>query len=626
MRFGLMLFAIIAASPIPLLAQTEMVQKPFAVIPGQVLVKFRKPIDGAQPAAVNEANTTLSAVAGEDIRILQVLSRRTVLISLPSAGLEVANATEVARAASVERTNSFMTTLQADNAELIEYTQPNYAYYPLTEPNDPLISQLRFREIIKLNQAWDIRRDAADVVVAVIDTGVMLGHPDIKDNLWTNTKEIAGNGIDDDGNGYKDDIHGWNFYIDPATPGSKQPDAELVKKGLPIFGACLSLSQKNFESHGTHVSGTIGARGDNAFGIAGAAWKIKLMPLKFLGGSCGFGDTARAIQAIDYAAANGAKIINCSWGGKPNDGGVDRLLEEAIVEAGKKDVLVICAAGNSSTDNDSQPHYPSNFTATNLLSVGATDDSDAKAKFSNWGLTTVDVFAPGVNIHSTIPQGDSQPPTAAFGDSSGTSMASPIVSGVAALVRAQFPGLSAAEVRLWLMKTTNPIGDLKTLCVSGGRINAQRALTTPEVPTTIPASFGTVGAQAITLSDNEAKTIKESTTPEDRIRMVLFGGMSLDSPKTTGPSVSINVPSDAKPLELMIAFSSKMDEESIKKSCASVLVDISKVEVISASRNVFRIQGKTSVAAGDLEESIRKAVPNVRLIQPNYNYQAEVPK
>ena len=218
--------------------------------------------------------------------------------------------------------------------------------------------------------AWDVTTGSADVVVAVIDSGVDINHPDLKANIWINADEIPTNGIDDDNNGYIDDVNGWDF---------------LVRNNDP----------RDAHGHGTHVAGTIAAVGNNNAGIAGVTWSAKIMALRFLD-AWGLGSTADAIAAIEYANGMGADVINNSWGG----GGSSQSLKNAIDAS---NAVVVCAAGNSGRNNDNSAHYPSSYTSANIIAVAASNQDDQLAWFSNYGATSVDVAAPGTNIFSAAP-------------------------------------------------------------------------------------------------------------------------------------------------------------------------------------------------------------------------------
>ena len=274
---------------------------------------------------------------------------------------------------------------------------------PFQTPNDPLFSQLWGMKNIESEKAWDCTTDAAKIVVAVIDTGVDYSHPDLSGNMWKNPNETE-NGIDDDGNGLVDDIFGADFYGD----GLGTPD------GDPMDG----------DDHGTHCAGTIAGMGNNAIGVTGVVWKTKIMALRFLGPDGGF--TEDAVKCIDYAVSNGAHVLSNSWGG----GGFSTELESAIQRAADRGVLFVAAAGNSASNNDLDPHYPSSYETDNIMAVAAIEDGDTMASFSCFGKESVDIGAPGRDIISTVRGND-------YASFSGTSMATPHVSGAAVLAWAK---------------------------------------------------------------------------------------------------------------------------------------------------------------------------------------------
>lgn len=286
--------------------------------------------------------------------------------------------------------------------------------------------------------AWDVTRGDASVVVAVIDTGVHIGHPDLAPNIWTNPGEVAGNGLDDDGNGHVDDVHGWDFHNDDASVYDDPTE----------------------DAHGTHVAGTIAAPADNGRGIAGVAPEVTIIPIKFLGPG-GSGLTSDAVDAIEYAATMGADVVNASWGG----GDSSRAMSDAIASL---DALFVAAAGNASLDMDDAPSYPAAYPHDNIVSVAAVTDAGALPSWSNRGLTTVDLGAPGVGILSTVP--------GTYARSSGTSMAAPHVSGVAALVHHVRPDLSPPALAQVLLDTTAPLASLDGVTVTGGIVRAGAAL------------------------------------------------------------------------------------------------------------------------------------------------------
>lgn len=292
--------------------------------------------------------------------------------------------------------------------------------------------------------AWNITTGSEDVVVGVIDTGIDYTHTDLAANMWVNEKEIPDNGIDDDGNGVVDDVFGYNAIDDSGDP-------------------------MDDNRHGSHCAGIIGAVGDNDEGVTGVNWKVKLMALKFLSGSGG-GQLNDALECINYALEMKARGVNLrvlsnSWGG----GGYSKALEEAIKDANEAGILFVAAAGNDNANNDRDPHYPSNYDVPNVISVAALDRNDKLASFSNFGEKTVHIAAPGVDVYSTVLDGE-------YEHLSGTSMATPYVSGVAALVLAKEPKLKVTKLKEQILGSAVPVEALKGKTATGGRLNAERAL------------------------------------------------------------------------------------------------------------------------------------------------------
>ena len=286
-------------------------------------------------------------------------------------------------------------------------------------------------------EAWDITTGSENVVVAVIDTGVDYSHPDLAANMWTNTAELNGTpGVDDDGNGFVDDIYGYDFANDDGDP-------------------------MDDHYHGTHVAGTIAAVGNNGLGITGVAWTARIMALKFLAAD-GTGLTSDAVSCIEYATQMGAHLTNNSWGG----GAYSQTLKDAIDANGR---LFVAAAGNDDLNNDLNPHYPSSYESPNILAVLSTDSNDNRASTSCYGKTSVDVAAPGVGIYSTSP-GNS------YRYLSGTSMATPHVSGLAVLLLAQDASLSTNELKAKILLSGEHRISLEHLCITEKRINAYNAL------------------------------------------------------------------------------------------------------------------------------------------------------
>lgn len=346
----------------------------------------------------------------------------------------------------------------------VEYAEPDYYYQAASIPNDTLFSQLWALENTGQNQGtvdadinassmWNIQKGSGAVVIGVLDSGVDYNHNDLKPNLWRNISEIAGNGIDDDGNGYIDDVYGINA---------------ILNNGNPI----------DTTSHGTHISGTIGAKGNNAMGVVGVNQTVGIATCKFLG-SNNSGTTSDAIKCLQYFAAlktrpvNAVNIVatNNSWGG----GAFSQSLIDAIAAHQNLGILFVAAAGNAGTNNDLQPFYPANYQLANVISVAATDQNDQLASFSNYGQRTVHVAAPGNKIFSTVIN-------QRYAFLSGTSMAVPHVTGLIAIIKAQFPSMDYRNVKNLVISSGKPLSGLQTNTITGRRVrgadtNGQGALT-----------------------------------------------------------------------------------------------------------------------------------------------------
>jgi subtilisin family serine protease len=341
--------------------------------------------------------------------------------------------------------------------------EPDLAFHAAALPNDPsFASQWALRNSgqnggtigadIRATQAWDVTTGSRSVVVGIVDSGIDITHPDLAANIWTNPGEIPGNGVDDDANGYIDDVHGWNFV----------DNTNLVDDG---FG------------HGTHVAGTVGAVGNNGIGVAGVSWQVSLMALKFQD-SRGIGSSSSVLAALNYATMmrrdHGINIVatNNSW---QTLGGLSSLVQTAIQAEGDAGIVFVAAAGNNGSDNDAVPRYPAGYRLPNVITVAATDGGNGLAGLSNYGATTVDLGAPGIMIQSTFPLGT-------YGILSGTSMAAPQVTGVVALLAAAKPGITVAEIRAAILGTTTPVAALFGKTVTGGRLDARAALDALNLP------------------------------------------------------------------------------------------------------------------------------------------------
>lgn len=321
--------------------------------------------------------------------------------------------------------------------------------------NDPQVGKIwsfddASQNGVSVNSAYKIHGTSATetIIVAVVDTGIDTTHEDLKDVLWKNEGEIPGNGIDDDGNGYVDDVYGINTLVRDSAGRA-------------------TGNNKDAHSHGTHVSGTIGAKQNNGIGIAGIASNVKMMGIRSVPNNSDETDVDIA-ESFIYAAKNGARIINCSFGKRSNEGG--NLIPETLKYIQDNyGVLVIAAAGNDSSDIDRTPTYPASHKNDNLLIVASTSNSGSMSYFSNYGKVSVDVAAPGSSIYSTTPGNK-------YASMSGTSMASPTTAGVAAEVLSHYPNLTPLELKRVLMDSVTKVDRFKDKMITGGRIDLLKAL------------------------------------------------------------------------------------------------------------------------------------------------------
>jgi subtilisin family serine protease len=387
--------------------------------------------------------------------------------------------------------------LQRDTS--VEMAQPNYLYHAMDTPNDPRFVNGSLWGMYgggstpanafgsEAAEVWSTGVvGSSEMVVAVLDTGIQTSHPDLEANIWTNPNEIPGNGVDDDHNGFVDDIHGWDFANNDAS----------------VFDG--GASDPTVDAHGTHVAGTIGALGNNSLGVVGVNWNVKIVPAKFLVPDPfwgAVGDTADAVKALKYLVSlkveEGVNLvaINASWAGSDED----LALREAIIRAAKADILFIAAAGNECSDNDGWPIYPANIDTTigtvgespasfdAVVAVVALDSDGELSWFSNVGQQSTDLGAPGAGIWSTVP-------VSAYEDLDGTSMAAPHVTGGVALLASSRPQLRAAELRAALLDGVRPTRSLTGLTATGGRLSLKRAFDRLGSPETLPPPVDVVAA------------------------------------------------------------------------------------------------------------------------------------
>jgi subtilisin family serine protease len=371
---------------------------------------------------------------------------------------------------------------------LVQYAEHDYFLHLQLEPNDVHYQDGSMWNLHNAGQfggtadadidaveAWDTITSAANVIVAVIDTGMRYTHEDLAPNMWVNAGEIPGNGVDDDGNGYVDDVFGINAIANnEGTNNAGYTDAGDPNDDL---------------GHGTHVAGTIGAAGNNLVGVAGVCWRVQLMALKAFKPD-GLGTLSDAIECIDYARAKGAHVINASWGA---NWFTSEALQDAIASARDAGIIFSAAAGNAANDNDVAPVYPASYDLDNIVAVAATTRTDELAAFSNFGATSVDLAAPGTEIGSCWNSSDT-----AYQIFAGTSTATPHVSGVAALLRAFYPDEDYRQIINRILAAVDVLPTLAEKCATGGRLNAQKALGTssPSLPVITVAATDASASEA----------------------------------------------------------------------------------------------------------------------------------
>lgn len=418
-------------------------------VPNQVLVQFR--VGTAEEAK----ESLLSRIQAQVEEVVVSQDRRSdfkgdlELWNLP-AGLGIARAVRE---------------IQQDPT--VEFVDPNWIYQHQVTSNDPYYTNGSLWGMYgdgtspsnpfgsQAGEAWVNRTDCSSVYVGIIDEGVMFTHEDLFGNVWTNPYDPQ-DGIDNDGNGYIDDIHGWDFAGNDNT-----------------------IYDGSGDDHGTHVSGTVAAKGGNGKGVAGVCWNIQLISAKFLGRNGG--TTANAIKAVDYITNlkknHGLNIVatSNSWGG----GGYSTGLHDAIERANQQNILFVAAAGNSGVNIDVSPSYPASYSNVNIITVAAIDSSGNLASWSNYGSISVDLGAPGVSVWSTVPNKKNQ---SSYSSYSGTSMATPHVTGAAAIYAAGHPNSTAAAIKGAILSTTVPTGSLSGKTVTNGRLNISAALCSPSCP------------------------------------------------------------------------------------------------------------------------------------------------
>lgn len=442
--FALIIFTAFAAvmlvpNKVPVLAESSEQDRGPAYVPGEILVQFKAGVDQSE---INRVLQRGNAHAAEKVS--------EALANGPGRGeMILARFPATASFASVRRA--------VEDEPTVEFAEPNWIYQHFANSSDPYYTNGSlwgmYGDASTPKNQWGsqageaVSNNCSDVWVGIIDEGYMYTHPDLAANAGTNPGEIA-NGVDDDANGYVDDVYGWDFA-----------------------GGNSSVFDGTDDDHGTHVAGTIGGVGNNGIGVAGVCWSVKLLSAKFLGRRGG--TTANAVKAIDYftdlKTRHGLNLVatNNSWGG----GGFSQALQDAITRAAGANILFIAAAGNDGYNCETSSCYPSEYPNSNVISVASITNTGALSSFSNYGSTTVDLGAPGSGIYSTVPAKSGKNVVGGYASYSGTSMATPHVTGAAALYKARNAGASASQIKDAIMSSTIATSSLSGKTVSGGRLN-----------------------------------------------------------------------------------------------------------------------------------------------------------
>lgn len=546
---SILALAVCAALSAPSFANAQSNNQPLAAS-DSIIVVFKQGVGKAERQQVMQkygVSLRFADKDGFDARSRQLLDGRIAELSLPKG---------VSRDGLIK---------QLSRHSAIEIAEPNYLLHAIENSNVVIPNDPRFTELWGMNntgagggvndadidapEAWDLTKGSKDVIVGVIDTGTDYNHPDLAANIWTNPNEIAGNGIDDDNNGVIDDIHGFSA---------------VNNNGNPMDG----------QGHGTHVSGTIGASGDNATGVVGVNWNVTMIPCQFLGAD-GSGTTAGAIACINYFKnlkqnhGVNVRLTSNSWGG----GGFSQALSDAIQAGNNAGILFIAAAGNDADNSDVTPHYPSAYNLPGIISVASTDRADNLSSFSTYGAVSVDLGAPGSAILSTTPNNT-------YASYSGTSMATPHVAGAAALVWSLNPDLSIAEMKTLLMDSGDSLAALAGKTVSGKRLNLKNALDAADPEPGFSLGL-TPATQTVTAGNNATYTLSVGDIADWQGLVNLTAtatpaipGLSLSAVQATpGQNVVVTAPTTAQTAwgTYQIAVSGLDESGALTKSVAATL-------------------------------------------------------
>jgi subtilisin family serine protease len=545
-------------------------------VPGEVIVKYRSDV----PQSEQEAG-----LAQAGLKIV----RRSEALGYVRCQLTIAEQIGPQNL-KPEQVHGVVQACQADDRVL--YVEPNYYLYAIETipdpvsvaaavrqnapviPNDP-----RFGDLWNMNngndadidapEAWAKQTGSNNVIVGVIDTGIDYDHEDLKDNIWFNPGETGGgkenNGVDDDGNGYVDDFRGWNFIFNRNDPYDDN-------------------------DHGTHVAGTVGAIGNNGKGVVGVNWRVKMMALKFLDRN-GSGSTDDAVEAIVYATRMGAKILSNSWGG----GERSNALEDAIRFANDNGVIFVAAAGNDGSNTDNAANYPSNYEVPNVISVASSDRNDRLSSFSNFGRRSVDLAAPGSSILSARP-------LSRYQTLSGTSMATPHVAGVAALIWAQYPSLNMHQVMVRLLGSVDRKSEFTGRMTAGGRLNAANAFSSnPLIAFTTDwgNTSNTAGPYAVNTS-----VVDDGGLASVTLHYSINGGATITAAMASTGNDSYKADIPGQPLETTITYLVVAEDSDGNRAQSPTF----SFQITTQPGNGGGCCGQRAMSFDGLDESVRWAV------------------